>query len=55
MEQLSNVRLVRKRYATIWGGASLLDAHLHIIEEALELDWMWDYYVNLSESDYPIK
>lgn len=56
LEQLlSNVRLVRKRFATIWGGASLLDAHLHIIEEALEMDWMWDYYVNLSESDYPIK
>ncbi|XP_062613310.1 LOW QUALITY PROTEIN: xylosyltransferase oxt-like [Saccostrea cucullata] len=52
---LPNVHLVRKRFATIWGGANLLDAHLHIMKEALNSYKKWDYYVNLSESDYPIK
>ncbi|XP_076074233.1 xylosyltransferase 1-like [Mytilus galloprovincialis] len=53
---LPNVRLTRNRFATIWGGASLLQAHLAFIKELLEMtDWTWDYYINLSESDYPIK
>ncbi|XP_021352699.1 xylosyltransferase 1-like [Mizuhopecten yessoensis] len=55
-KQFSNIHLARTRFATIWGGASLLDAHLHFIEELLGMkDWKWDYYLNLSESDYPIK
>jgi protein xylosyltransferase len=55
-ERLPNVMLTRKRFATIWGGASLLQAHLAFLKELLEKqDWNWDYYINLSESDYPIK
>lgn len=54
--QFSNIRLVRDRWATIWGGASLLQAHLQFIKELLAMkEWKWDYYLNLSESDYPIK
>lgn len=53
---MPNVRLARERFATIWGGASLLQAHLTFIKELLEMtDWKWDYYINLSETDYPIK
>ena len=53
---LPNVRLTKNRFATIWGGASLLQAHLTFIKELLGMtDWIWDYYINLSESDYPIK
>ncbi|XP_052788050.1 xylosyltransferase oxt-like isoform X2 [Mya arenaria] len=53
---LPNVHLTRSRFATIWGGASLLQAHLTFIRELLDMgDWAWDYYINLSESDYPIK
>ena len=55
-EILPNVRLARERMATIWGGASLLKAHFTFIKALLGMtDWSWDYYINLSESDYPIK
>lgn len=55
-QRLDNVMLTRKRFATIWGGASLLQAHLNFLKELLEKsEWHWDYYINLSESDYPIK
>lgn len=54
--RLSNVRLSKERFSTIWGGASLLQAHLSFMAQLLEMtDWHWDYYINLSESDYPIK
>ncbi|GAB1609398.1 xylosyltransferase 2-like [Argonauta hians] len=51
-----NMYVTHKRLPTIWGGASLLQAHLNIMTELLaKSQWQWDYYVNLSESDYPIK
>ncbi|KAF0302651.1 Xylosyltransferase oxt [Amphibalanus amphitrite] len=53
--QFPNVRLSRWRRATIWGGASLLDMLLHCMTELLTLDWQWDYVLNLSESDMPVK
>ena len=56
-EKLPNLRLVRQRYSTIWGGASLLTMLLSAIKELLEMeDWTdWDFVLNLSESDYPVK
>lgn len=55
-KKLPNIRFSRERFATIWGGASLLQAHLSFMKHLLEMsDWHWDYYINLSESDYPIK
>ncbi|ESO83913.1 hypothetical protein LOTGIDRAFT_108419, partial [Lottia gigantea] len=54
--RLSNIKLARTRFSTIWGGASLLRAHLQFMSELLAISsWKWDYYINLSESDYPIK
>ncbi|KAG5670975.1 hypothetical protein PVAND_001203 [Polypedilum vanderplanki] len=50
-----NVRLSRKRLATIWGGASLLEMLLSCMNSLLESDWEWDFVLNLSESDFPIK
>ncbi|XP_034946782.1 xylosyltransferase oxt [Chelonus insularis] len=42
------------RHASIWGGASLLTTFLTSAQQMLQyLDW--DFLVNLSESDYPIK
>jgi protein xylosyltransferase len=52
---LPNVRLARHRYATIWGGASLLQMLLASMNELLELGWKWDFVINLSESDFPVK
>ncbi|XP_076034140.1 xylosyltransferase oxt-like [Oratosquilla oratoria] len=52
----NNVRLSRYRRSSIWGGASLLSVLLHCMKEVLLFsDWHWDFVINLSESDYPIK
>uniref|UniRef100_A0A2M4BCE2 protein xylosyltransferase n=2 Tax=Anopheles marajoara TaxID=58244 RepID=A0A2M4BCE2_9DIPT len=51
-----NVRLARKRFSTIWGGASLLTMLLSSMEYLLyESGWQWDFVLNLSESDFPLK
>lgn len=47
--------MTRKRYATIWGGASLLEMLLSSMKELLSFNWQWDFVINLSESDYPVK
>ncbi len=55
-EEYKNIRMAQKRFATIWGGASLLQMHLSCIRELLQdINWQWDYVLNLSESDYPLK
>lgn len=53
---LPNVRLTRKRFATIWGGASLLEMLRSCMWELINLkNWRWDFVLNLSESDFPVK
>ncbi|KAF5304046.1 hypothetical protein FQA39_LY01831 [Lamprigera yunnana] len=54
-KKFSNIRLTRKRFCTIWGGASLLQMLLSTMQELLASNWQWDFVVNLSESDYPAK
>ncbi|CAG7727632.1 unnamed protein product, partial [Allacma fusca] len=55
----NNVRFVAKRRATIWGGASLLSVLLSAMEDLVkhadDWNWKWDYVINLSESDFPLK
>lgn len=45
--------------ATMWGGTSLLQMHLKVFKELLQMrhdsNWQWDYVINLSETDFPIK
>lgn len=43
------------RHASIWGGASLLTTLLSSARKMLEYSKNWDFLVNLSESDFPIK
>lgn len=51
-----NIRMDTTRHSTIWGGASLLTMLLDAMSELLVMDdWQWDYFLNLSESDYPVK
>lgn len=55
-KQATNIRLARKRYATIWGGASLLRMLLTSMRSLLHsTDWKWDFVINLSESDFLVK
>ncbi|XP_049273801.1 xylosyltransferase oxt-like isoform X2 [Rhipicephalus sanguineus] len=51
----SNVYLARDRLATIWGGSSLLEMLLRGMAYLLRQHPGWDYFVNLSETDYPVK
>ncbi|XP_065183647.1 xylosyltransferase 1-like [Sycon ciliatum] len=54
--KFDNVRVTPWRLATIWGGASLLQMLLRAMEDADAMtDWNWDYFINLSESDFPFK
>ncbi|XP_030840764.1 xylosyltransferase 2 isoform X2 [Strongylocentrotus purpuratus] len=55
-ERFSNIRVTPWRYATIWGGASLLQVYLRAIDDLIQMkDVKWDFFINLSESDFPIK
>lgn len=47
--------MATKRFSTIWGGASLLKMLLSAMKDLFNLGWKWDYVINLSESDFPIK
>ena len=50
-----NIKVTEKRFATIWGGASLLQMMVSAMREMLELQWNFDFVINLSESDYILK
>ncbi|KAL4707701.1 hypothetical protein ACJJTC_014882 [Scirpophaga incertulas] len=50
-----NIKLATQRFASIWGGASLLQMLLTSMKEIFNLKWQWDFVINLSESDFPIK
>lgn len=50
------IRVSTRRWATIWGGTTLLTMLLGCMEDLMAMrDWSWDYVLNLSEADYPIK
>lgn len=51
----SNVHVDKYPFSTIWGGAQLLDMHLSVMKYLLESEWNWDFVLNLSESEFPIK
>jgi protein xylosyltransferase len=57
LSSLPNVYFPSWRMATIWGGASLLQMLLRAMEdlEHTLTAWTWDYLINISESDYPLK
>lgn len=54
----NNIKVARGqnlRHASIWGGASLLITFLKSAQQMLAHHHHWDFLVNLSESDFPIK
>ncbi|KAJ8001825.1 hypothetical protein DPEC_G00173440 [Dallia pectoralis] len=54
--QYPNVRVTPWRMATIWGGASLLTMYLRSMADLIAMrDWTWDFFINLSAADYPIR
>lgn len=56
LESYPNIKLTRNRFATIWGGASLLEMLRSCMFELLNMkNWDWEFVLNLSESDFPVK
>lgn len=54
--QYDNVRVTPWRMVTIWGGASLLRMYLRSMQDLLEVPgWAWDFFINLSATDYPTR
>jgi len=55
-KRFDNVHLAVNRFASIWGGASLLRMLLQCMRDLLRIKhWKWDFFLNLSESDFPVK
>jgi hypothetical protein len=57
--RLENMKLTNWSYVNPWLGSAILKVHLRAMKELNELKksriWNWDYVINLSESDFPIK
>jgi len=47
--------VTENRWATIWGGASLLKMIMSCMSEMKQMQWSMDFVINISESDYILK
>jgi hypothetical protein len=56
---MNNLKLAEWSMPTIWGGNDLLKMHLKVMQELLKMKesgaWDWNFIMNLSETDFPIK
>ena len=50
-----NIYVTPKRWTTTWGGTSFLSMLTGCFKDMLQKPWKWDFVLNLSESDYPLK
>ncbi|XP_003739820.3 xylosyltransferase oxt [Galendromus occidentalis] len=56
LEDPSWLAVGSRRFSTIWGGASLLQMLLSCLGTLIRMThWQWDYVINLSETDFPLK
>jgi len=46
---------ISKSENVVWGGYSMVQAELDGIKHLLDIDASWDYFINLSGQDYPLK
>jgi hypothetical protein len=44
-----------KSQSTLWGGYSLVEAELRGIEQLLKISSEWEFFINLSGQDFPLK
>lgn len=54
LSEYPNASMLKSEKA-IWGGYSLVDAELRGIEELLKKELKWDFFINLSAQDFPLK
>lgn len=54
LEKYSNVHILKSENV-IWGGYSMVQAELDGMQYLLNMNAKWDYFINLSGQDYPLK
>jgi len=54
LSSFANASLL-KNQSMLWGGYSLVDAELRGIEELLKISPKWEFFINLSGQDFPLK
>ena len=55
LESFPNIRLGRQRFRTFWASNTLLFLLLSMMRDVLQLGWSFDYVLNISESDFPVR
>ena len=55
LEVLPNIKLAQHRFKTFWASNTLLFLLLACFREIFKLGWDFDYVINISESDFPVK
>lgn len=50
-----NIKFFNTRYTSFWGSNTILYMLLRGIREILEMEWNFDYVMNISESDFPVR
>jgi len=54
LSSFTNASLLKSQ-STRWGGYSLVDAELRGIKELLKIGSEWEFFINLSAQDFPLK
>ena len=54
LSSYANASLLKSQ-STLWGGYSLVDAELRGIKELLKIGSEWEFFINLSAQDFPLK
>lgn len=54
LSSFANASLLKSQ-STLWGGYSLVDAELRGIKELLKMGSEWEFFINLSGQDFPLK
>ncbi len=54
LASFSNAQLLESQNV-VWGGYSMVDVELRGIKELLKISTEWDFFINLSGQDFPLK
>ena len=54
LSSFANASLLKSQ-SILWGGYSMVDAELRGIEELLKVGSEWEFFINLSAQDFPLK
>jgi len=54
LSSFANASLLKSQ-SILWGGYSMVDAELRGIEELLKIGSEWEFFINLSAQDFPLK